>query len=245
MHVHTSSWLAPRYCVGMLVALPATYATVTKTPRHSVLPASLPVTYRWINHDPLLRKKGSLIGRVDLAPGVRATIVASHLPFHPAAADLGNSARLDAMTQVASELSRGCRQDAVLIWAGDLNFRVVNGADQLSQLLAGGTVQVSGFTPWFESALRHGPTCKVARHRSSSCAAVYRGEQPASAAMDCYDAARTPSFCDRVLCATRVNGGIHVRPSAAQRALLAAGTEASDHTPVLATFSLGLRHHRL
>ena len=204
---------ALQFNIGVLLAVPKSMSR-TDSKQHIV------------NHDEsLLRhlnKKASLI--VDsIIDGIRFTVVTSHLPFVPKdEPNMGYSRREAAAKKIMRYLRVDADHPHVVLWTGDMNFRIVDGKDQLSMLMQNDYMTNFKIVP-----SQSGPTCKKIADAPPSCIGQYTGHTPPS--NECYDPKRTVSYCDRVLYAAY---GATVRAPAAV-ALLAVGVNASDHVPIL------------
>lgn len=248
--VHKSSMLVPRFCVGTLLALPKAAPAVAA-------PGGLPA-WTWLSHDSLvvrpLGKKGSWIVHTPLyccGSPVELTFVASHLPFEPSKPDLGNKRRLAAVGDVLQHLMgnpTNKKAPALLVWAGDLNFRTTTqGEDQLQEALNARVLKLPpGFGPLQAVRADHGPTCKVrpselAYNRSVRCSKEYTEPKPVGSQValtpECYDPKRVPSYCDRVLVSVRGKCSGQLGRARAH-VLLLKGTERSDHNPVMTSIRL-------
>ncbi len=151
--------------------------------------------------------KSSLISRVKLSNGAPdVVLISSHFPVSPKSPDLGNAARQKAYDKtyeylrgIAPLTDRNPRATSYF-WFGDLNYRVVNGKDQLAEVLK----SRKSFDSFQEEAIHFKPTCKFAIARKGKTSSDYGSCRSGKSTekSSCYDPKRTPSFCDRILYST-------------------------------------------
>jgi hypothetical protein len=146
-----------------------------------------------------LATKGSswvLIGRDN--PDFNVLFINMHLPVDTGKyslfknATLGNKYRIESMIYclrtILKQLKLGITNLKIFI-GGDLNFRVIDGQDQLTTLLESNKLQDATAIPIFELSNNLGTTCKYL----NTCD-FERTDKP-----ECLDTKRSPSRCDRIL----------------------------------------------
>jgi endonuclease/exonuclease/phosphatase family metal-dependent hydrolase len=172
----------------------------------------------------LFNTKASLVMEADI-DGIALTIVSSHLPVEPKKADMGYSLRAKAAQEIVEHFKKNDRDARVILWMGDMNFRMDGNTDQIRTLLN------NKFMESFE-LVEHtsGPTCKTTFSATEECKRQYLGMDK-ELTHDCYEIdERVPSYCDRLLYAVMPGIGVTRLSS---KALVAPGTEQSDHNPVI------------
>lgn len=160
--------------------------------------------------------KSSLITTVTLRPGIpKVVLISSHFPVDTKQEDLGSELRQAAYEETLNYVNsmvtptRGPPRDRLVsyFWFGDLNYRVVNGKEQLGELMK----TRKAFRAYEEGSLYFAPTCKFFTVRKKgklppnvpeydgcrSTNDLANGKQ--SKTPSCYNPVRTPSYCDRIL----------------------------------------------
>jgi endonuclease/exonuclease/phosphatase family metal-dependent hydrolase len=208
-HKTYGSFMAPSFYVHMLVA-------VRKGHRAAVRMSA------WRHN--LLGSK-STVGALVKAMGTKVLVCASHLPF-----DLNNpKERIEAMKSVMKATSAKWGSPDAILWMGDLNFRIVDGKNQIHDALD--VLQRATKTRFEALPIEDHmhPTCKLT---AASCSYAKANGARINRST-CYDARREPSYCDRIL----VSGSsvsdldVSVLPRTAP-------VDRSDHLPVLVEFRL-------
>lgn len=161
------SFLTPSYFVHVMVAIKKG-AKLRK-----------PVFHAWKHN---LFGSKSTVAVMFKEPKIQINV--SHLPFD------SYSSRIDAMKGVIRKTLNIWKPD-VMIWAGDLNFRIERSKDQIYD-----AVKALG-TPFEIVPLEDviNPTCKLREKRKKECPVM----KNLGTNSTCYDASRVPSYCDRVL----------------------------------------------
>lgn len=189
-------------------------------PREYVGVFPQPTFHNVIKHD---RKKMTRI--LSAGPFV---FVGSHLPFFKYAQswDYG---RRRAMKDVLDYITSDERlYSKTMFMMGDLNFRFIDGKDQLNEFIEElrDTYNIRDLS-WGDGM--H-PSCKMKPTRTPNC---HKGvtftsiKHPSSVSNSCYNSSRKPSLCDRVL----MMGNVNVAVQSQQHVTFAPITD-SDHNAV-------------
>lgn len=121
--------------------------------------------------------------------GVELIFMGSHFPVNPKdKLTLGNEERIQAAKKSLKDVFlplATTKKNYAAFWAGDFNFRQINGKDQLAQAMP----HFKGFK---EGEINFPPTCKMRKDCD-------RPQSDTVEIPECYVTKRSPSYCDRVL----------------------------------------------
>lgn len=145
------------------------------------------------------------VGFGTIIKGQKIIFVGSHLPINPKEKSLGYDDRVKAMkkikTEVIDNIAKTIGGANTIFWGGDMNFRIIDKKEQLSELLANDKTSLGfgehDFTPVIKNNTNErnsilNTTCRLIELTKNDYSITKSIKR-------IHDTKRSPSYCDRIL----------------------------------------------